>query len=247
MTLFPNKVAQFDKEIAIVLAQLAHFVHPKVVAKVQECNKEQYDTFEQLFANKIEIGDYLFAGSACVFPGIRRRVSRVGKRFDYSSDYKAILDGNRFPRHIWTYLAVGKAYSGPTWKKSELDEFELAHVFAHKETETEIERRFFEVFDSDARPYGNFTSAANVVLLPKGTVRPTDNSETIKAVFFKRCIELYGETPLNGWRTFSESRLPPWYEELQWNKPQLPANWESATDALLRYRTKRIRDILNRN
>ena len=29
MTLFPNKITDFDKQIAVVLAQLAHFVHPR--------------------------------------------------------------------------------------------------------------------------------------------------------------------------------------------------------------------------
>ena len=242
-----NRVALFERKIANILAQLAYFVHPRVVEKVQERNKEEFPFFEQLFINQIEVGDYLFEGSACVFPGVRRFVSRRGKRQSYNSDYEAIIDGNRFPRHLWTYLVSGRAYSGPSWKKTGLNEFELVHVFAHKETETEFERQFFAEFDADVRPHGNFTSAANVALLPKGTIRPTDNSTTIKAVFFKRCIDLYGEAPLNGRCTFIESLVPDWYDELQWNEPLLPNDWESVTEDLLRYRTKRVRDTLNRN
>ena len=247
LTLFPNNVAQFDREIAIILAQLAHFVHPKVVAKIQERNEKEYPCFEQLLSDKIEVRDYLFRGSACVFPGVRRRVSRRGKRQAYNSDDKAIIDDNRFPRHLWTHLVSGRPYSGPMWKQTGLDDFELAHVFAHKESETELEQKFFDEYDTSVRPYGNFTCAANVVLLPKGTVRPTDNSDTIKAVFFKRYIDLYGETPLNGRSEFNHAKIPDWYKELHWNKPALPNSWETVVDSLLKYRSKRVRAILNRN
>ena len=214
MTLFPNKITDFDKQIAVVLAQLAHFVHPNIVARIREHNEKERPDFEKLFSDKIEVRDYLFNGSACVFPGVRRFVSRRGKRFAYNSGYKAIIDGNRFPRHIWTYLVSRIAYSGPAWKKTKLNEFELVHLFAHKETETEFEREFFDECDPCVRPYGNFTCAANVVLLPKGTVRPTDNSTKIKGMFFKRYIDLYGEVPLNGRSGFRHSKVPDWYEEL---------------------------------
>ena len=253
LTLFPNKIADFEKEIAVVLAQLAHFVHPDIVAKIQEHNERERPDFEQLFSDKIEVRDYLFSGSACVFPGVKRRVARRGKRFEYNPEERAILDGNRFPRHLWAYLVSGRGYSARMWEDTHLGEFELAHVFAHKEDEIEVEKKFFDKdkFDACVEPYGNFTCAANVVLLPKGTVRPTDNSETIKSVFFKRYIDLYedvyGETPLNGRGGFKHAEVPGWYEELQWNEPVLPDNWEKAIDGLLKYRTQRVRALLNRD
>ena len=247
MTLFPNKIADFDKQIAVVLAQLAHFVHPEIVAKIREHNEKEYPLFEQLFSDKIEVRDYLFSGSACVFPGVRRRVARRGKRQEYSSDEMAILDGNRFPRHLWAYLVSGRGYSAQMWKDTQLDEFELAHVFAHKKDEAKLENKFFDKFNCCVKPYGNFTCAANVVLLPKGTVRPTDNSTKIKGIFFKRYIDLYGETPLNGRSGFRDCEVPDWYEELKWNKPCLPDNWEKAVEDLLEYRFKRVRDLLNRD
>ena len=245
--LFENRIADFEEEIAVVLAQLAHFVHPDIVKKIQERNEKERPVFEQLFSDKMEVADYLFSGSACVFPGVKRRVARRGKRFEYNPDHKAILDGNRFPRHLWAYLVRGRGYSARMWEDTRLDEFELAHVFAHKEDEAELEKKFFDKFDACVKPYGNFTCAANVVLLPKGTVRPTDNSKTIKGIFFKRYIELYGDTPLNGRSGFTDAEVPDWYEELKWNKPVLPDNWERAVDDLLEYRTKRLRALLNRS
>ena len=245
--LFENKIVHFEEEIAVVLAQLAHFVHPDIVKKIQERNQKERPVFEQLFSGKIEVAEYLFSGSACVFPGVRRRVARRGKRFEYNPDDKAILDGNRFPRHLWAYLVCGRGYSARMWKDTQLDKFELAHVFAHKKDETKLEKKFFDKFDACVKPYGNFTCAANVVLLPKGTVRPTDNSKTIKGVFFKRYIKLYGDTPLNGRSGFEHAEVPGWYEELKWNEPVLPDNWEKAVEDLLQYRTKRLRALLNRS
>ena len=232
-----NRVGEFEKGICSILAQLAYHIHPKIVECIQRKNREEFDYFSELFSNKIKIEDYLFHGSACVFPGVRRYVSGRGKKNSYNEDYKAIVDDNRFPRHLWCFLFNGKAYSGPSWRDSDLGEFELAHVFTHKESELEFEKPFFKDVREDLNPYGEFTCACNVALLPKGTVRPTDNSKTIKSVFFRRYIELYGEASLNGRSGFNESLVPNWYAELRWNEPFLPSGWESRIDNLLEYRT----------
>ena len=85
-----------------------------------------------------------------------------------------------------------------------------------------------------------------MALLPKGTVRPTDISKAIKAAFYKRYINLYGESPLNGRNGFNESLVPSWYSELNWNEPSLPKRWESNIEKLLKYRTERITGLLNK-
>ena len=188
----------------------------------------------------------MFDGSACVFPGVRRYVSGQGKKQCYNHTYQAIIDDNTFPRHIWTFLANGKTYNGPNWRKTGLNEFELAHIFTHKESEIESEKEFFGSIQSDLYPYSDFTCACNVVLLPKGTVRPTDNSRAIKAAFYMRYIELYGEEPLIGRSGFRISRVPDWYSQLKWNQPYLPADWRENTERLLTYRTKRITHIINK-
>ena len=110
----------------------------------------------------------------------------------------------------------------------------------------EFEQEFFESIQPDLHPYSDFTCAGNVVLLPKGMVRPTDNSTAIKAAFYRRYIELYGEEPLIGRSGFKESRLPIWYGQLKWNEPLLPADWRENTDRLLDYRTRRITHILSK-
>ncbi|WP_191621421.1 hypothetical protein [Marinihelvus fidelis] len=245
--MYVNRVTEFEESIAVILAQLAHHIHPKVVATIQERNEEQREFFESLFGDRVPTKDYLFPGSACVFPGVKRYVSGVGNRRKYNPEFKAIIDDNVFPRHIWCFLTGDKIYSGPSWKDLGLSEFELAHVFSHKESELGTERQFFREFDAKMLPSGDFSCACNVVLLPKGTIRPTDNSMVLKAVFYKRYIDLYGESPLQGRSDFRHDLVPSWYEQLSWNDPYLPVDWESKVERLLDYRTRRITRLMNQD
>lgn len=181
------------------------------------------------------------------FPGVRRYVSGEGQKQKYNKDYKAIIDDNIFCRHIWCFLVNGKSYSGPNWKETSLEQFEMTHIFTHKESEIDLEKYFFKEIDNNILPYGEFTSAANVILLPKGTVRPTDNSEIIKSVFYKRYIDLYGEETLNGRRGFIEDRIPDWYPDIKWNTPFLPNDWKRNITNLLEYRRERIEAIMKKS
>ncbi len=246
MLFIENRIRHHERDLCLILADLACHIHPLVVKKIQQRNREEYSFFKDLFSGLIEIDDYLFNGSACVFPGVRRYVSGQGKKKQYNPSYKAIVDDNIFPRHIWCFLENGKTYSGPNWKNSGLGEFELAHVFTHKESELQFESHFFRKVKDGLFPYGDFSCACNVVLLPKGTVRPTDNSRIIKSAFYMRYIELYGERPLNGRSRFDKSQAPEWYKDLRWNEPSLPIDWEEKVEKLLIYRTKRLTEILEK-
>jgi len=241
-----NKLFLYEEEICQILAKLAFHIHPKIVAMIQQRNIDEYNYFADLFGGFIQIEDYLFDGSACVFPGVKRYISGQGKKKSYNKEYQAIIDDNTFPRHIWCFLENGKTYNGPNWKDTGLGEFELAHIFTHKESELDFEKQFFRTVQDPLMPYGDFSCACNVVLLPKGTVRPTDNSKAIKAAFYMRYIDLYGESPLNGRSGFDESLVPAWYKDLKWNNPPLPANWENNIRKLLDYRTKRITALIHR-
>jgi hypothetical protein len=239
-----NKIYLYDKELAVILAALAYHIAPEIVKYIAEQNKNDRAFFEQLFKDKIDINNYLFNGSDCVFPGVKRFVSGKGQKRKYNVNYKAIIDNNIFPRHIWCFLTNGKCYTGPNWKKTTLADFELAHIFTHKESEINLERDYFHKIDDKIFPYGEFTSAANVVLLPKGTVRPTDNSTILKTIFYKRYIDLYGENTLNGRRGFKQASVPDWYSELKWNEPFLPDDWKNKINKLLEYRKKIISTIM---
>jgi len=243
-----NKIKTKEKEIAAILSELAYFIHPKIIQMIQKKNQDEYEYFKKLFENKIDIKDYLFEGSACVFPGVRRYVSGKGKKKAYNPEYNAIIDDNTFPRHLWCFLSNNKTYNGPNWIETNLNEFELAHLFTHKKDEIAEEKKLFEVVNEDIDPYYNFTCACNVVLLPKGTVRPTDNSNTIRAIFYKRYFDLYKDIkhPMNG-REHFKIDIPDWYDKLKWNEPILPFDWEKKIENLLKYRTKRVTELIEKS
>ena len=121
------------------------------------------------------------------------------------------------------------------WSASGLDNFELAHVFSHKPDERGLERMVFCDFNEDIQPYGLFTSASNIVLIPKGFAKPTDHMRNIKVCFYKRHIDLYGNN-LIGLNNLKESCVPDWYNEIQWLEPQLVDGWEQKIGNLLKYR-----------
>jgi len=241
-----NRIVEFEPQIARMLAALCYHIHPDIVAYIQHANLRDRPFFEELLEGRIEINSYLFDGSACVFPGVRRYVSGRGRTRSYSPSEGAILDSNEFPRHLWCFLLRGKSYGGLVWKDTGLADFELAHVFSHKPSETQPEEGLFRELSDDIPPFGNFTCAANVTLLPKGTVRPTDNSVVIKSVFFKRHIDLYGESTLRSRHAFREDLLPVWYDAINWNAPLLPTDWKENTKNLLEYRSNKIAGIMTK-
>lgn len=239
-----NNIKNHERTFCQILAELSYHVDPTIVAYVKDRNVQQFDEFYDLFENRIKIESYLFSGSACVFPGVRRWVRGKGKYHQYDETYSAIPDDNLYPRHIWSYLVNGIGYSGPSWKRNNLNQFELAHIYTHKEKELKVEKEFFVDVGEDLQPHGDFTCAGNVVLLPKGVVRPTDTSVVMKSIFYKRYIDLYGEDTLNGRKGFKHHLVPDWYDSLRWNAPILPHDWKEKAGRLIDYRTKNIKNIL---
>ena len=123
------------------------------------------------------------------------------------------------------------------WSPSGLDNFELAHVFGHKQDERTLEKEVFTDVDMSIEPYGLFTSASNVVLIPKGFAKPTDHMKSIKVCFYKRHLDLYGNNVI-GLGELDEEHIPAWYDDIQWLEPELPSNWKVKIDNLLLYREK---------
>lgn len=246
--LFQNKCEEVEREIAIMLAKVSYHVHPSIVEKIAAANAEFKTEFIRIAPPGINPEDFLYSGSACVFPGVRRHISRQGgqtKRNCYRPEDDAIIDDNVFPRHLWIFLHTGGCYNPHAWKSTGMCEFELAHIFAHKPNERRLEQHVFEQVDEGCKPYGLFTCAANVTLIPRGLAKPTDGLKAVRLAFFKRHIELYGESTLPGLKGFKEEALPTWYEDLReyWMDPILPEAWEEKVENLLRYRTSVLKRI----
>ena len=234
-----------EKELAIMLGKVSHHIHPKIVERIVEENKRFKTEFAENCHPLLKVNDYFYEKSDCVFPGIRRPINKEkeGKWKNNINKFDGtILNDNTYPRHIWTFLTMNKSYSGGmngSWGKSGLDAFELAHVFGHKIDEKELEKKVFGKFDINTNPYSLFTSASNVVLIPKGLTKPTDKMDSIKICFYKRHLELYGNN-LKDAEEFNENAVPKWYSEIEWLDPILPDDWDEKIENLLNYRKKHL-------
>ena len=246
--MFEDRTNEVEKELAIILGNVSHHIHPKIVKYITNENISYRDEFIKNCHPNLKYSNFFYEGSDCIFPGIRRPVN---KEKNHNKNWKnniydndgTIFNDNTYPRHIWTYLSLNKRYSGGlngSWSKSGLDAFELAHIFGHKENEQELEKKVFSKFDDTVKPYSLFTSASNIVLIPKGLTKPTDKMEKIKICFYKRHIDLYGENFI-GMKDFNKELIPEWYSEIKWFDPELPENWNQRIDNLLNYRKNHLK------
>lgn len=244
---FADKSRDVVKPLVEILASVCHYIHPEIVERIVKENVLFRDEFVSYCGNE-ELGNiYFYDGSDCVFPGTRRCISSE-KNGEWKNRIYAdntILNDNTYPRYIWSYLCSGHGYSGGkegVYLKCGLNNFELSHVFSHKTNERKTERESFRNFDEDLKPYSLFSSAGNVLLIPKWLPKPTDKSDDIKRVFYKRHIELYGDiSKLPGLSSFREEILPEWYNLIKWSSPDLPHEWENSIKKLLKYRAKYLR------
>jgi hypothetical protein len=238
---FKDYSSSVENELAVILGKVTHHIHPSIVEYICQANKEYRHKFKAICHGLCNVDSFLYPNSDCVFPGFRRPINKEksgqwkNNIFDFDG---TILNDNTFPRHIWAFLSMNQAYSGGIsgqWSRSGLLDFELAHVFGHKEDERKIEKTVFMRFDNTINPYGLFTSASNVVLVPKGLAKPTDNMQSIKICFYKRHLELYGNN-IVGLDQFDETKVPAWYSEIKWLDPALPIDWKTRINKLLQYR-----------
>ena len=236
-----------ERELAFILGKITHHIHPDIISFITQENLDYKERFKSICHKSCDINSFFYPGSDCVFPGVRRPIKKEttkGWKNNIHEEDGTILNDNTFPRHIWAYLSMNKGYSGGAsgmWSLSGLDKFELAHVFCHKQDERELEKKYFSEFNNIQKPYGLFTSASNVVLIPKGFAKPTDYLVSIKLCFYKRHLELYGNN-LIGISNFRDDEVPSWYADVKWLDPELPSDWEMKVKNLLKYREKCLKN-----
>jgi hypothetical protein len=240
---FPDLSNTVERELTFILGKICHHIHPEIVNYIAKNNLTYQTEFESICHKSCNINSFFYENSDCVFPGFRRPINKekTGKwKNNVFENDGTILNDNTFPRHIWAHLSENKAYSGGAggmWSSSGLAKFELAHIFGHKQDERGLEEKVFKLFTEKTEPYGLFTSASNIVLIPKGFAKPTDHMKSIKICFYKRHLDLYGNNII-GLSNFDESLVPSWYSEIKWLEPILPDDWKNRIETLLNYRKK---------
>ena len=185
------------RELARAMTPFVRFLDPGIVYAVVEDNRRMgADWSSRLEALGIDSAIYLWEGSPCVFPGVRRyagsteiAVFRQRAAAGEVPPQCLALDDNDYPKHLWAF-----AFTGKPFRKRGPDSYQLAHLFDHKE----YGNRWREELDipPDARepvlPYGLFTSAANSAYVPGAFLRPTDFSPRLRSLIQRRARQLYG-------------------------------------------------------
>ena len=184
--------------LAQVLAPLVRFLHPAIIGAIAGDNRRhRAEWSERLNALGIDPAIYLWDGSPCAFPGVRRHagsreiaVFRKQSMPDTPPAQCLALDDNDYPKHLWAFVFTGRAFrkQGPVG-------YQLAHLFDHKAHGNRWQKEL-DVPKGVAEPpplFGLFTSAANAAYLPAAFLRPTDFSWTLRALVQRRALELYGD------------------------------------------------------
>ncbi len=190
-----------DKDLlalAHAMAPLVRFLDPGIVFAVAEDNRRLGAGWaSQLEGLGINPAIYLWDGSPCAFPGVRRyagsteiAVFRQRAASDEVSPQCLALDDNDYPKHLWSFVFTGKPF-----RKRGPDGYQLAHLFDHKEHGNRWRDELELPSDADEPTalYGLFTSAANTVYAPGAFLRPTDFSPVLRSLIQRRALQLYRE------------------------------------------------------
>lgn len=184
-------------ELARAMAPFVRFLHPGVVYAVAEDNRRMgADWSARLEALGIDPAIYLWDGSPCSFPGVRRYAGNkeiaVFRHQAMEQDVPSqclALDDNDYPKHLWAFVFTGKPF-----RKRGPDDYRLAHLFDHKRYRNRWreELNFPPGATEAILPYGMFTSAANSVYVPLAFLTPTDFSSKLRSLIQRRALQLYG-------------------------------------------------------
>ena len=195
---WPQPSAEDLLDLARAMAPFVRFLAPDIVGAVAEDNRLMGPGWSsRLRALGIDPDIYLWEGSPCAFPGIRRyagseeqAVLRKRAAPRAAPPQCLELDDNDYPKHLWAFVFAGKPF-----RKQGPEGYQLAHLFDHKEHENRW-RNELELPLQAKEPaplYGLFTSAANSVYAPGVFLRPTDFSTSLRSLIQRRALQLYDD------------------------------------------------------
>lgn len=237
--------------LARVLARHARFLNPKIVCGLVEDNRKlASDWRTRLEQRGVPADAYLWEGSPCAFPGVRRysgsdeiAIHRGRKGDNGKPRQDALrLDDNDYPKHLWSFLFRGKPFQkhGPKG-------YNLAHLADHKNHNNRAAQDFVlnpPALSVDGKLHGLFTCATNTVFLPAGLLKPTDFHAEVRGLFIRKAQALYGAfcnivPPFMSVRECDDSRWS--IAAFDWAEP---VGDPAQLDPFLSFRAERMASIL---
>ena len=183
-------------ELAQILAPLVRFLDPEIVAAITGNNQQHRTEWSRRFREHgIDPEIYLWDGSPCAFPGVRRHAGskeisdfRRQSAPDAFPPHCLAVDDNDYPKHLWAYVLTGRPF-----RKKGPDGYQLGHLVDHKEhgNRWREELTLLPGSDEPSLLFGLFTSAANAAYFPAAFLRPTDFSFRLRSLLQRRATSLY--------------------------------------------------------
>jgi hypothetical protein len=177
--------------LARVVTKYVRFLDPAIVAAVSADNRRCVgDWSARLLAQGIDPRLYLWDGSACCIPGVRRYVDAekgAWKRRDKAFKDALALDSDEYPRWIWSTLLPDRA------AELEAQDYIIFHPLNHRVINAQVHASLeVNVYLQGRGIYGLFTSAANMVYMPNVFITLMNTNHWLRTLLLERQAELYG-------------------------------------------------------
>ncbi len=239
------------RQLARALTPFVRFLGPGIICAVTEDNRRmRADWSSRLEELGIDPATYLWEGSPCAFPGVRRHagtkeIAVFKQKASASAEVPPqclTLDDNDYPKHLWAFTFTRKK-----WQKRGPDGYQLAHLLDHKE----FRNRWCKELDippgaTVPKPHGLFASAANLAYVPAAFLKPTDFSSKLRSLIQRRAQQLYGEIchivpPPLAVKTCED---PEWsLDSFEWGAP---VGETDNVPEFLEFRRKRMEQLFNK-
>lgn len=186
-----NEVLQLVK----MTTKYIRFLHPQIVEAVANDNYRQREAWcYELEARGIDPELYLWEGSPCAFPGVRRYTGtgEHGRLRDKNDDYSDIgdviaIDDNNYPKHIWSFVLRDTQFSTPG-----PEGYRLAHLIDHKDYKNRMRDELVsDSLDLSIALPGLYTCPSNTVFICSGLLLPTDFNAALRSLMQRRALHLY--------------------------------------------------------
>lgn len=209
--------------LARIITKYVRFLHPGIVEALVRDNMAHLSEWSDLLMKcSVDPALYLWEGSPCSFPGVRRHSGTKeinafrNRTLDF--DNAIALDDNSYPKQIWSYAFRGAGFAnyGP-------EDYQLAHLVDHKDAYGRLTEEL--IIDNDesivAIP-GLFTCTTNTAYVPTDFLKPTDFEGNLRNLLQRKAIELYSgvSSPLPPGMRVAQSREPGWdIADFEWAEP----------------------------
>lgn len=192
-TSWPEWEMPSDEELMLLAkssAKHVRFLNPEIVEIIVKDNEKHADEWIPALKNAgVNVDEYLWEGSPCVFPGVRRHsgakeISAFRKRDSEIVIDALAIDDNSYPKQLWAFIFLGKKFGnfGPNGYK-------LAHLLDHKGGSRIGEEVQGLKIDKLS---GLYTSAANSAYISGLLMDPTDHNLAIRNLIQRKAEQLYG-------------------------------------------------------